>query len=63
MSVPLHRLPGGGVAGVLQGHSAALGKELEEKGEQVVGPCPHHDLLRGAAHPPVLGQQSRQGHP
>ena len=63
MSVPLHRLPGGGVAGVFQGHGAALGKELEEEGEQVVGPGPHHDLLRGAAYPPVLGQQSRQGHP
>ena len=63
MSVPLHRLPGGGVAGVLQGHGAALGKELEEEGEQVVRPRSHHDLLRGAAYPPVLGQQSRQGHP
>ena len=61
--MPLHRLPGGGVAGVLQGHGAALGKELEEEGEQVVRPRPHHDLFRGAAYPPVLGQQSRQGHP
>ena len=59
--------PGHGVAHriarVLQGHGGVLGQHLEQGGEQVVHPRPHHHLLRGAVDPPHLAQQVGQGRP
>ena len=47
----------GGIARVLQRHLAALRQQLEQEGEQIVRSGPHHNLLRRAAHPPVLGEK------
>ena len=49
-----------GVAGVLNGRRAAP-EELGHQPQQVLHPGPHHDLSRGADHPPVGPQVVRQG--